>query len=46
MIETRERLALRNKVKDEEHSEIYGGWREDIGMKTYFARPNGLRENA
>ena len=35
-IERRERLALRNKVKEEEHLdiyEVYGGLRENIGMK-------------
>ena len=35
--EERERLALRNKVKEEKHLEIYGG---------LSARPNGLREKA
>ena len=34
--EERERQALRNKVKEEKHLEIYGGSREDIGMKTYL----------
>ena len=33
-IERRESLALRNMVKEEEHSEIYGGLREEIGTKT------------
>ena len=33
--EIRERLALRNKVKEEEHLETYGGLREEIAMKTY-----------
>ena len=45
--EERERLALRNKVKEEKHyqREIHGGLREDdIGMKNVPARPNGLRE--
>ena len=32
----RKRLALRNEVKEEEHLEIYGGLREEIGMKTYL----------
>ena len=36
IIEERERLALRRKVKEEQHLEIYGGLREDIGMKTYL----------
>ena len=40
----RERLALRNKVKEEEHLEIYGGLR--YRNENVFARPNGLRENA
>ena len=35
-IEMRERLALRNKVKEEEHLQIYGRSREEIGMKTCF----------
>ena len=38
-IETRERLALRNKVKEEEHLEIYGGFSEETGMKTYLHGP-------
>ena len=38
-IETRERLALGHKVKEEEHLEIYGGLREDIGVKTYLHGP-------
>ena len=39
-IEIRERLALRNSVKEEEHLEIYGGLlREEIGMKTYLHGP-------
>ena len=38
-IEERERLALRNNVKGEKHLEIYGGLREDIGMKTYLHGP-------
>ena len=42
IVEQMERLALRNKVKEEEYSEIYGGLREE----NVFARPNGLRENA
>ena len=29
-------VALRNKVKEAEHLEIYGGLREEIGTKTYF----------
>ena len=40
-------VALRSKVKEEEHiKEIYGGFREEVGVKTFFARPNGPRENA
>ena len=31
-----ERLALRNKVKEEEHIDVYGGLREETGMKTYL----------
>ena len=37
-IETRERLALRNKLKEDGHLEIYGGSRE-IGMKSYLHDP-------
>ena len=45
--EIREKLALRNKLKEEEHLEMYGGLREEIGMNVnVFARPSGLRENA
>ena len=36
MIELREEKALRLKVDEEEHLEIYGGLRERIGMKTYY----------
>ena len=35
----RERLALRSKVKEEEHLEIDGELREEIGMKTYLHGP-------
>ena len=45
MIEMRERLALRNKVKEEKHSETYGEGRS-YRNEIVFARPNGLRENA
>ena len=38
-IEIRERLALRNKAKEEEHFAIYGGLREEIGMITYLHGP-------
>ena len=37
--ETREKPALRNNVKEEEHFEIYGELREEIGMKTYLHGP-------
>ena len=39
MIERRERLALRNKLKSEKILEIYGGFTEGIGMKTYLHGP-------
>ena len=39
ILEERERLALRNKMKEEKHLEIYGGLREDIGMKAYLHGP-------
>ena len=45
-IEIRERLALRNKVKEEEHLEIYGRLREEIGTKTYLHMPMEICENA
>ena len=38
-IEERERQALRNKLKEEKHVKIYGGLREDMGMKTYLRGP-------
>ena len=38
-IEIRQRLALRNKVKEEGRLEIYGGFKEEIGMKTYLHGP-------
>ena len=34
-----EGLALRKKVKEEEHLEIYAGLREEIGMKTHLHGP-------
>ena len=37
--EERERLALRNKVKEEKHLEICGGLREAIGMNTCLHGP-------
>ena len=33
------RLALRNRVKEENYLEIYGRLREDMGMKTYLHGP-------
>ena len=38
-IEERERQALSNKVKEERHSEIYGGFKEYIEMKTCLHVP-------
>ena len=38
-IEERERLALRNKVKEEKHLQIYRRLREDIEMKTSLHGP-------
>ena len=32
-------VAPRNKVKEEKRLDIYGGLREDIGMKTYLHDP-------
>ena len=39
IIQEREGLALRNRVKEERLVEIYGGLREDIGMKTLLHGP-------
>ena len=39
IVEERERQALSNKVKEEKHSEIHGGFKEYIGMKTYLHVP-------
>ena len=38
-IERRERLSLRNKVKQEKHLWIYGGLTEGIGTKTHLHDP-------
>ena len=38
-------IALRNKVKAEEHFEIYRGLKRR-GIKTHLHGPGGLRENA
>ena len=38
-MEEGERLALRNTVKAEKHGEIYGGLRENVGMKMYLHGP-------
>ena len=35
----RERLALRNKVKEEEHLEIFVGSREEVAMNMYLHGP-------
>ena len=45
-IEMRERLALRNKVKEEEHLKDLRGGKRRNRNENVFARPNGLRENA
>ena len=45
-IQIRERLALRNKVKEEEYLEFYGGFKRRNRDENVFARSNGLRENA
>ena len=45
IIETRARLALRNKVKEEEHLRDIRRVQR-CGNENVFARPNGLRENA
>ena len=38
-IERSGRIALRNKVESEEHSEICGGLKEEVGMKSYLDGP-------
>ena len=43
MIEIRERLAPKNRVKEEEHLDIRGVKGRDRN-ENEFARPNGLRE--
>ena len=43
-IEVRERLALLNRAKEEEHLDIYGGLRDR--NENVLARPKELRENA
>ena len=41
----RERLALRNKVKEEEHLEIDCGLREEIGMESHLHLPTDYAKN-
>ena len=45
-IEIRERLALRNKVKEEEHLRDLREVKGRSMKENVFPRPNGLRENA
>ena len=45
-IETRDRLAPRNKVKEEEHLRDLLEVKRRHRNENVFARPNGLRENA
>ena len=45
-IKIRERLALRNKVKEEEHLRDLRGVKRRNRNENVFARPNGLRKNA
>ena len=45
MIETTERLTLRNNVKEEEHSKRHTAER-GYRNQNAFSRPKGLRENA
>ena len=45
-IEIRERLALRNKVKEEEHLRDLRGVQRRNRNENVFARPNGPSENA
>ena len=45
MTQKKEPLALRNKVKEEKHLEVYGGGsRVEIGMKPYLHGPMDFRE--
>ena len=39
IIEERERLALRNRVKEEKRLVVYAGLREDTRLKTYLHGP-------
>ena len=45
-IETRERLALRKKVKEEQHLRDIRWLKRRFRDENVFARPNGLRKNA
>ena len=45
-IQIRERLALRNKVKEEHSKEIYQGVKRRHRNENVFEPPNGLHENA
>ena len=45
MIEMREKEMLRCQVDEEEHLRIYGGLREEIGMKTYLHGPMDAAKN-
>ena len=46
MIESREGLALRNKVKSGKHLVDKRGVKQRDGNESVFAQPHGLRENA
>ena len=45
-IVAREMLALRNKVKEEEHFRYIRGFKRRNRNENVFARPNGLRETS
>ena len=45
-IEIRGRLALRNKVEEEEHLRYLWGVKRRNRNENVFARPNGIREKA
>ena len=45
-LESTEKLALKNKVKQEKHVEIKGALSGGVGMKRRLRGPNGLCENA
>lgn len=45
MVGMREKEALRRKVDEEEHLEIYGGLKKGFGIKTYLRGPMDAAKN-